>query len=187
MGSRVHGQKRFGMTVCRLRTGFGVLLAAIGLISGCGYRVQNSVRNLPSGLRSLGIPTLKNSTAQYRIEQRMTSALLREFSTRTRAPVGSSATGVDAVLLGEIRQVFSNPVTYANDAFGSAFVVTVHVAVKLVRSRDSAILWEASDFLFTERYVLNSKVSNFFSEEGPALDRLSQEFAASLASTILSR
>ncbi len=164
-----------------------LLLVVFSLSPGCGYRVQSSVRSLPAGIGSLGIPTLKNSTSQYRIEQRITGALLREFSARTRAPVNSSTIGVDAVLLGEIRQVFSNPVTYANDAFGSAFVVTVQIAVRIVRTSDSAVLWENSDFLFTERYVLNKEVRNFFSEEGPALDRLSQDFARSLASTILSR
>ena len=168
-----------GPVVFMMLCGFG--------IAGCGYRVQSSVRNLPSGIRSLGIPTFTNSTTQYRIEQRITGALLKEFSTRTRAEVNSNSTGVDAVLVGEIRQVFSNPVTYASDAFGSAFVVTVQVSVKLVRTSDSATLWENTDFLFTERYVLNSNVSDFFSEEGPALDRLSQEFASSLASTVLSR
>ncbi|MBP1602108.1 MAG: hypothetical protein H6Q06_2259, partial [Acidobacteria bacterium] len=43
------------------------------------------------------------------------------------------------------------------------------------------------NFLFTERYVLTSKVTDYFSQEGPALDRLSRDFAASLASTVLSR
>ncbi|NWG12069.1 MAG: hypothetical protein HXY20_00865 [Acidobacteria bacterium] len=175
------------MKMLTRRVGIGLLSILISGSAGCGYRVQSSVRNLPAGIRSLGIPTFKNSTTQYRIEQRFTSALLREFAARTRAPVNSSATGVDAVLLGEIRQVFSNPVTYANDAFGSAFVVTVQIAAKLVRTGDSAVLWENSDFLFTERYVLNRNVKDFFSEEGPALDRLSQDFAASLAGTILSR
>ncbi len=73
------------------------------------------------------------------------------------------------------------------DAYGSAFVVTVAVAVKLVRTSDSAVLWENPDFLFTERYVLTSKVTDYFSQEGPALDRLARDFAASLASTVLSR
>lgn len=90
-------------------------------------------------------------------------------------------------MLGEIRLISSSPVTYAADVYGSAFVVTVQVAVKLVRTSDSAVLWENPDFLFTERYVLTNKVSNYFPEEGPALDRLSRDFAASLASTILSR
>jgi hypothetical protein len=166
---------------------WSLMLGLIMAASACGYKVQSSVRNLPAGIQSLGIPTFSNLTSQYRIEQRITSAVLKEFSERTRIPVNSKGSDVGAVLLGEIRLISSSPVTYAADAYGSAFVVTVQVAVKLVRTSDSAVLWENPDFLFTERYVLTNKVSNYFPEEGPALDRLSRDFAASLASTILSR
>ncbi len=162
-------------------------LCLMALLTACGYKVQSSVKKLPSGIQSLGIPTFSNSTSQYRIEQRITSAVLKEFSERTSIPVNSKSAGVDAVLQGEIRLISQSPVTYAVDAYGSAFVVTVQVAVKLVRTSDSAVLWENPDFLFTERYILASKVTDYFSQEGPALDRLSRDFAASLASTVLSR
>jgi hypothetical protein len=56
-----------------------------------------------------------------------------------------------------------------------------------VRLKDSSVLWQNDDFLFRERYVLNSSVRDFFSEENPALERLARDFAASLASTILER
>ena len=168
-------------------TGMSMALCLMVQLTACGYKVQSSVRKLPSGIHSLGIPTFGNSTSQYRIEQRITSAVLKEFSERTSIPVNSKSTGVDAVLQGDIRLINQSPVTYAVDAYGSAFVVTVAVAVKLVRSSDSAVLWENPDFLFTERYVLTSKVNDYFSQEGPALDRLARDFAASLASTVLSR
>jgi len=164
-----------------------LLLSLVMTVTACGYKVQSSVRSLPAGIKSLGIPTFNNSTSQYRIEQRVTSAVLREFSERTRVPVNSKRNDVDAVLLGDIRLISSSPVTYAADAYGSAFVVTVQVAVKLVRTSDSSVLWENPGFLFTERYVLTNKVTNYFPEEGPALDRLSHDLATSLASTILSR
>jgi hypothetical protein len=166
---------------------WSLLLGLVMTVTACGYKVQSSVRSLPAGINSLGIPTFNNSTSQYRIEQRVTGAVLKEFSERTRVPVNSQKSGVDAVLLGDIRLISSSPVTYAADAYGSAFVVTVQVAVKLVRTSDSSVLWENPGFLFTERYVLTNKVTNYFPEEGPGLDRLSHDFAASLASTILSR
>jgi hypothetical protein len=61
------------------------------------------------------------------------------------------------------------------------------LAVKLVRTRDGAVLWENADYLFRERYELNRNVVEFFSEENPALERLAREFASSLASTVLNR
>jgi Lipopolysaccharide-assembly len=164
-----------------------VLLVIVTTLWGCGYRVVGSVGKLPDGIKSIAVPTFDNRSPQFRIEQRITLAVVRELNTRTRIPVVSSPSGVDAILVGEIRSVSSSPVTFGGDTFGSAFLVTVQMSVKLVRTRDSAVIWQNGDFLFRERYTLNPKVQDFFAEEGPALDRLSREFAASLISTLLSR
>lgn len=160
-------------------------IAFLFACAACGYQIHSSVRGLPAGIQSLGIPTFRNNTHEYKLEQQISSAVLKEFTLRTRLPVNSSSSGVDAVLIGEIRSVSSAPVTFGTDTFGSAFLVTVQMSVKLVRSSDSKVLWENSGFLYRERYVLNSKLSDFFSEENPALERLAREFAASLVSTIL--
>ncbi len=164
-----------------------LILAVTLSCSACGYRVRSSVGHLPTGIQSLGIPTFKNLSPQFKVEQRITGAVLKEFVTRTRIPVSSNINGMDAVLAGEIGSVSSSPVTFGGDSFASAFLVTVQIRVKLVRTKDSAVLWEDNSFLFRERYVLNTKVTDFFSEENPALDRLAQDFATSLVSTILNR
>jgi len=161
----------------------GLCLAGVS----CGYHVAGSVQNLPGGVHSIGIPTFKNDTRELKLEQRITGAVLKEFTLRTRVPVVSSSSGVDAVLQGEIRNLSSSPVTFGTDAFGSAFLVTVQMSVKLVRVRDGTVIFENPDFTFRGRYVLNSKVTEFFSEENAAVERLAREFAASLASTILTR
>jgi hypothetical protein len=168
------------------RTAAAVVLGCtLVFMAGCGYRVAGSVKAMPSGIQSLGVPTFRNFSPQYRLEQRVTAAVLKELSVRTRVPVKSGETDVDAVLVGEIRSMSSTPVAFGNDTFASTFLVTVQVGVKLVRTRDKSVLWENPDFLFRERYVLNRNLSEFFSEENPALDRLSREFATSLVSTIL--
>lgn len=166
----------------------GILLGSFA----CGYRVRGSVGALPAEARSLGIPTFRNLTTQYKIEQLISRTVLREFSTRTRATVNSSASGVDLVLLGEIRNVSSGPVTFGtrtedSQTTGTAFLVTVQLSVKLVRLSDSSVIWQNEDFLFRERYAINSDVQDFFSEENPALERLAKDFAASLASAVLHR
>jgi hypothetical protein len=172
--------------------GLRVLLAAALACSACGYRVRSSIGTLPSEAHSLGIPTFKNLTSQYKIEQLISSTVLKEFSMRTRATVNSSASGVDLVLLGEIKSVSSVPVTFGTQTdqtqtFGSAFLVTVQLGVKVMRLRDSSIIWQNEDLLFRERYVLNENIHNYFSEENPAMERLARNFAASLASSILNR
>jgi hypothetical protein len=165
----------------------GFSMALLLLFFGCGYHISGSKGNLPGGIKSLGIPAFRNLTREYKLEQQMTSAVLKEFTLRTRIPVNSQSAGVDAVLQGEIRTLSASPITFGSDAFASAFVVTVDMSVKLVRVRDNSVLFENPSFVFQERYVMNSKVTQFFSEENAAVDRLARDFAASLASAILTR
>jgi hypothetical protein len=167
-------------------------LAIILIFSACGYHVRSSVGKLPAGIQSIGIPTFRNSTNQNTIEQVISSAVLKEFSLRTRTPVNSSSSGVDAVLLGDIQRVNSVPVTFGtqtigSQTFGSAFLITVEASVKLMRTSDSKAIWQNDRFVFRERYVLNANLREFFSEDNPALERLARSFAASLASSILDR
>jgi hypothetical protein len=162
-----------------------LLLTSLVIYPACGYRLTRT-KNL-RGIQSLGIPTFKNSTQRYRIEQMITSAVLEEFSARTNIPVNSKSSGVDAVLQGEIRSMSASPVTFGGDTFATAFIVTVQLSVRLVRAADGSVLWEDDSFLFRERYNLNTRTTDFFSEQTPALERLSTEFAASLAGTILNR
>ncbi len=153
--------------------------------AGCGYRLRSAVAPLPGGLRSLAVPTFVNETQAYRLEQRITRAVVSEFMHRTRARITSVAEEADAVLYGEIRSLSSNPVTFGQDTFGSAFMVAVQASVRLVRRSDGKVLWENTDLLFRERYVLNPRVTEFFSEQNPALDRLARDLAGSIAGAIL--
>jgi hypothetical protein len=168
------------------------LLGLAMLCSVCGYRIHSAVAEFPAGIESVGIPTFVNSTSQYKIEQLITAAVLNEFRIRTRVPVNSSRNNMDSVLLGEIRDVSSVPVAFGtqeidNRTFGSAFLVTVRVSVKWVRTSDNAVLWQNDDFIHSERYVLNRNIQDFFSEENPALQRLAGDLAGRLAGSILDR
>ena len=160
--------------------------------AACGYRVRSSAGKMPSGIQSLGIPTFKNLTGQYKLEQILSSAVLKEFSLRTRIPVNSNSSGVDSVLLGEIRNINATPVTFGtqkvgSQTYGSAFMITVQMSVKLKRLNDSSIIWQNDNFVYREQYLLNANLKDFFSEENPSLDRLARSFAASLAGAILDR
>jgi len=160
------------------------------LFPGCGYRISGAICRLPGGAESIGIPTFQNLTSEPEIEQIMTRALLREFTARTRGRVNSGDSDTDLVLLGEVKDVSAVPVTFGAQnsgelTFSSAFLVTVHIRAKLVRRRDSAIVWENENFVFRERSLLSSDVRNFFAENNPAFERLARNLAASLAGVVL--
>ena len=52
--------------------------------AGCGYHVAGHAAHLPSEWKTIAVPAFQNDTTRYRVEQRFTEAVVREFITRTK-------------------------------------------------------------------------------------------------------
>ena len=161
-------------------------VAALPFVAGCGYHVAGRGSSLPAGVKTIAVTALENRTAHYRIEQRLTEALVREFLARTRYRVVADPAGADAVLRGEITGLESSAVLF-DTATGRAttMLVTVRVKVRLEERGSNATLYQNDNFLFREPYEISTDVSSFFEERDPALDRLARDFAARLVAAIL--
>ena len=86
---------------------------------GCGYRVagQGDYPFHPE-LTLIAVPAFANRTTTYRIEQRLTEAVVHEFIARTNYRVVPEADGADLVLQGEVTTsgagaVLFDPITEA--------------------------------------------------------------------------
>ena len=164
-----------------------VLVAALGLaLSGCGYRVADHGTTLPSSVKTIAIPSFVNQTQTYRVEQMLTGAVVREFTTRTHYRIAHEAdTGADAVLRGTVTNATTAPLTYDSSTGRVATVlVTVNMRVVL-NDRDGKVLYENEAFQFREQYQVSRDLTSFFEEDTPALERLSRDFARTLVSNIL--
>jgi hypothetical protein len=87
---------------------------------------------LPPAIKTIAIPALKNETARYRIEQRLTEALVKEFLARARYRMVSDPAQADAALYGAITGIDSTAVLF-DTATGRAttMLVTVKLRVRL--------------------------------------------------------
>lgn len=171
--------KRAGMATAML------LLAAL-VLSGCGYRVAGKATRLPANVQTIAVPTFVNQTQQYKLEQVLTQAVVREFATRTRyRVVNQSESDADATLKGHVMAVQIAPVTFdSKTGRASTVLVTIGMRVSLVDRKGSAI-FDNQNYLFREEYQVSRELSSFFQEESPAMDRLSREFARTLVSNVL--
>jgi len=175
--------------------------AAIFLL-GCGYHVGGKGSELPPGLKVIAIPALKNDTTRYRVEQRMTEAVVREFIARTKYRVVASEGSADAVLHGEITSFEAIPAVFdttpatasssttvpainVTTARATTMLVSVHMKVLLEESGTKRVLYKNDNYLFREPYEISTDPSKFFDEQGPALERMSRDFAARLVSDVL--
>jgi hypothetical protein len=163
--------------------GFGIALCAL---AGCGYHTAGKVNGLPPDIRTIAVPAFVNQTQTYRVEQVLTSAVIREFNTRTRYHiVTNSGADADAVLHGTVLQTDFVPVTYDSvSGRASSALVTVVVRVSLV-DRNNHVIWENPNYSFHEQYQVSREISSFFEEDQPAVDRLADEFARTLVSNVV--
>ena len=156
------------------------------VLTGCGYHVAGRGSRLPTSVKTISVPALENRTSRYRIEQRLTEALVRELLVRTSYRVVSDPATADAVLHGQITGLESSAVVFET-ATGRAttLLVTVRVSARLEERETKRVLFQNDDFLFREPYEISTDVPSFFEEEGPALDRLARDFAAKLVAALL--
>lgn len=176
------------------------LCASVALFfSSCGYHVGGMASRLPPGLKAIAIPAMQNDTSRYRVEQIMTEAVVHEFLARTKYRIVSSVDSADAVLHGEITALDATPVVFdttpatsttvpnvnTTTARATTMLVSVHMKVWLEERDTKNVLYKSDNYLFREPYEVSTDPSKFFDEQGPALDRMSRDFAARLVADVL--
>ncbi len=152
----------------------------------CGYHTAGHVAQLPPDVKTIAVPGFKNETLTYRIEQMLTSSVVREFTTRTRYHI-VNATGddADATLNGTVLSTAASPLAY-DTSTGRAASVLIVVSMKVsLTDRHGKVLYQNPAYLFREQYEVSQDLSSFFEEDSPAFRRLSQDFARTLVSNIL--
>lgn len=172
-------------TAARIRVA-AVVLAAVSLITGCGYHVMGRTSHLPQNVKVLAVPMFVNQTQSYRIEQVLTRDVVREFLARTNYQVVTGAyRSPDATLTGTVLSAQAIPLTYdAQSGRISSAMITVTMKVSLI-DRSGRVLFENQNYSFRQQYQVSREVTSFFEEGTPALQRLSQDFARTLVSDML--
>ncbi len=181
---------------CRYLSVFALLMLTIS----CGYHTSGASSVLPPDVKTLAIPSFTNQTHTYHVETGLTSAVIREFNTRTRyrviqttppqrASAASSPTPTadeaDATLQGTLLSAQVAPVAYDSvSGRASTGLVTLVIKVTLT-ARDGRVLYSNPNYVFRDQYQISSELASFFEEQGPALDRLERDFSRTLVSNIL--
>jgi len=163
-----------------------VAAAAVLAIAGCGYHVAGRGGRLPANWESIAVPAFTNETTRYRIEQKLTGAVIREFITRTKYRIVQDESSADAVLHGTVLSIETAPVIFnSNTREVTTMLVTIHMKVELDDTATHKAVYTNHDVVFRNEYQISSDVQSFFQEEGPAIQRMSRDFAMQLVSNVL--
>lgn len=172
---------------------FLILFLGSALLSGCGYHVAGHNDALPKTIHVIAVPALENKTNSYRIEQRLTAATIHQFLSSTQYKIVSSDSGGDAVLRGKVLTLEAVPLlfvttpataTQPQTTRATTMLVTMKCEVTLTEVATEKVLYHNDNFLFRNQYEISTDVKSFFEEQGPALDRMAQDFAKRLVAAI---
>ena len=156
------------------------------LLTSCGYHVAGKADLVPKRIRTIAIPAFGNATNNYKLSERITSAVTREFISRTRYRVVTNAEQADATLTGAVVNLLSYSTVFdpaTNRASGAQVIVMLQVT--LTDRSNGAVLFTRPNFEFRERYEISVDASTYFEESEVALERLSRDVARSVVSAVL--
>jgi outer membrane lipopolysaccharide assembly protein LptE/RlpB len=162
------------------------VLAVLLLTTACGYHTAGHNVALPTNVQTISIPAFVNQTQTYKIEQKLTAAVVREMVTRTHYHILNEVSdSADATLRGTVVSTSTSPLTYDSQTGRASSALVVLTARVTLTDRKGKVLYENPSYLFREEYQVSRELSSFFEEDSPALERLSREFARTLVSNVL--
>jgi len=170
----------------KMRVAAVAALLAVFAMTGCGYHVAGRAANLPTEWKTIAVPAFKNDTASYRIEQRLTEAVIRQFIERTKYRIVQDTETADGVLHGEVLTIETNPVLFnATTGQVTTMLITVHIKVLLTDNKTQKPVYKNDDMVFRDEYQISTDVQSFFEEQSPALGRMSRDMASQVVSNIV--
>lgn len=154
-------------------------------IWSCGYNLEGRGSFLPGHIARIGIPSFKNLTTKIGLEEVITTEIYSEFLTRGDYQLSGNATGVDAVLLGEITSYNYIPRAIDEQGMATSYMIVITADIVFRDIKENKVLWEQKAYRFQSEYQLSREGEEFIQQEADAIKRASEDFAKSLVSTIL--
>lgn len=167
----------------RFLTGVAGALGA----SACGYALEGRGISIDPSIRRIGVPLFRDRTGKPGLDQRVTKEVIEELLKRGRFAVVQEASGVDALVDGEITGYNVVPVGFSGDGGqtqASRYSITLSARIVYSKVDEKEPIWSNESFSFRDEYDLGDP-ANFFDREDQAIDRLVQSFARSLVSAML--
>lgn len=168
-----------------------VLPAVLALAPACGYSLAGRGNFLPDYIAVIAIPTFENRSDRIEIEELFTLKVVEEFNARGKYKIQPEEAGADAVLRGAVLSFNSAPSVLegaqpgAQPTQASTYTVVVRAQVEFRDLVADNVIWSSNSFQFRDDYEVGEDPEAFFDQEGLTLQRLGEEFAKSLVSSIL--
>jgi outer membrane lipopolysaccharide assembly protein LptE/RlpB len=166
-----------------------LLLVAVLAHSGCGYSLAGKGSFLPAYIKRIGVPMFTNNTSVFDLDRQVTERVRTEFIGRGKYTIVPEATGVDGLLTGVISSVTLMPVAFNAAQQATRYALTLSASVEFKDMRANKVLWANPSMQYREEFALDPSsavdLNTFLGQDVDARQRMANEFARSLVSSIL--
>jgi curli biogenesis system outer membrane secretion channel CsgG len=173
-------------------TGRALALVLLGLSLGCGYSLVGRGITTDPTIKRIGVPLFKDRTGKLGLDQKVTQKVSEELLRRGRFDVVPQATGVDALVEGEIIAYSVQPIGFGDVAVAagtqtqaSRYAISIVARVKYSKIGQAEPIWQNESFSFRDEYDVGDNPATFFDREDQTIERMSSSFAKNLVSAML--
>ena len=165
------------------------LVVAVLAHSGCGYSLAGRGSFLPAYIKRIGVPQFTNNSAVFQLDRQVTERVRSEFIGRGKWTIVPDTTGVDGLVTGVISSVSLTPVAFNNAQQATRYALVLSASVEFKDMRTNTVLWSNPAMQYREEFALNPTsaldISTFLGQDINARERMANEFARALVSSIL--
>ena len=154
---------------------WSALIAAVLLLSACGYRFSGS-GSLPAGIQRAFISVLDNRTAETGLENTLTGDLRYEFISYNRI---ANLDEADAVLSGTVKSLRVETISRSGQHSSLERRVTVSVDLELT-DRNGRVVWSVEGLADSESYRVESDSQATDVNKRAAVSALSKRLAENI-------
>jgi outer membrane lipopolysaccharide assembly protein LptE/RlpB len=170
----------------------GVMAVACIAASGCGYALSGRGSFLPDYIQVVGVPAFINNSSVFEIDRVLTDRVRTEFGGRGKYRVQPDTNNVDAILIGTITSVRTTNTSYTANSQAARVQLIVTASFEFRDVRDNKVLWANPSMTYREEYEPSSGSGTagadptaFFGQNANAMERMAQNFARSVVTSIL--
>lgn len=169
------------------RTTLPKICAMLCLLSAaaCGYHFSGEGQGPRPGLDRLAVPMFENLTGEPGLESLFTTALRKEFNSRSSMKLVSS-NEAQMVFRGRVIRLTAADVAHRTAEQTIESRLTVTLDVRCVNAEDGSILWQDPHMSYFENYFQTDDPNLSYEDRRRALEFIAQQMSIRIHDRFLS-
>jgi len=155
---------------------FPILIAAILIMAGCGYRFSAGGEHIDPGIRKVFLEPFGNRTSEANVEDSFRLAMTDQFVKGKRFQIVDGEDQADALFRGTVKALATTPLSYRTTNLAAEERMTLTVELTFEERRTRKIIWKDENFTGTQEYPVAS-LSDTETSRKNALSKLANDTA----------